>query len=335
MTATIAVVAPPTLRELFFPQPLWDELAALGDLRLPADDADLSDPGVLAELIGPAEVAVTSWPTGRLDAAVLDATPRLRLVAHTGATVKFFVTEALWQRGVRVTQAGEAMAYAVGEQAFALTLGLLHGVHRFDHALRAGQSWAAALAAPPRRELRGAQVCVVGASRTGRAYIDLVRAVGAEVTVVDPFLRADEVRVAGLRQADLATGLSGADVVSLHAPVLPETRGMIGAAEFALIPDGGLFVNTARSALVDSAALLAELRSGRLDAAIDVFDEEPLPLDDPLRELSNVFLTPHQAAGTEQARRRGGSIVIGEIARFVAGEPLRHEVRPAQLGRMG
>lgn len=134
---------------------------------------------------------------------------------------------------------------------------------------------------------------------------------------------------------DLDELLATSQVVALHAPVLPETRHLIGARELALMPDSAVLVNTARSWLVDQDALLAELRSGRLDAALDVFDLEPLPTDHPFRTLPNVLLTPHQAAGTVECRRRQGGIVLDEIARFAAGQPLRHAVTPAMLSRMG
>ncbi|MGN9777179.1 hydroxyacid dehydrogenase [Micromonospora sp. H33] len=331
----IAVAAPPDVRELFFDAEAWAALRRLGEVRLPADGDDVGDEATLAGLLGDAQVVVTGWGCAPLSAAVLAAAPRLRLLAHTGASVKPFVTAESFARGVRVTQAGDAMAYAVGEQALALTLALLHGLHRFDHALRTGADWATAKAAPPRRELRGATVGVVGASRTGRAYVGLVRALGARVLVADPYLSDTEAARLGVERVDLDALLARSSVVSLHAPVLPETLGMIGARELALLPGGALLVNTARSALVDEAALLAALRSGRIGAALDVFDVEPLPVDHPFRRLPNVLLTPHEAAGTVESRRRAATIVVAEIDRFLRGQPLRHEVRAEQLDRTG
>lgn len=335
MMAVLAVAVPPELRASFFPDSVWDSLAALGSVRLPDDGTDLGSAAVFAELVGPADVVVTSWGCAPLSAAVLAAAPRLRLLAHTGASVKAYVTAESFARGVRVTQAGEPMAYAVGEQALALTLSVLHRVYRFDHALRTGVEWTAARNVSPPRELRGSVVGVVGASRTGRAYLAMVRALGAHVLVTDPYLSTSEATRLGATRVELDELLRSSRVVSLHAPVLPSTVGMIGARELALLRDGALLVNTARSALVDTQALLAELRSGRIDAALDVFDTEPLPLDDPLRRLPNVLLTPHQAGGTLEARRGGGEVVVAEVGRFLRGEPLRHEITPDMLNHMG
>lgn len=332
---TIAVALRPALYTMFFPPPLQDRLAAAGRLVLPRHGGDPTDPECYARMLAEADVVVTGWGAPPLTAQMLARAPRLRLLAHTGASVRALVTEASFARGVRVTQAGAAMAHAVAEQALALTLALLHRVHRFDHALRTGAGWATAKAAPPRRELRGARVGVVGASRTGRAYITLVRALGAEVSCADPYLSDVDASALGVTRADLDTLLRTCRVVSLHAPVLPQTVHLLGARELALLADGALLVNTARAALVDGAALLAELRTGRIDAALDVFDEEPLPVEHPLRGLPHVLLTPHEAAGTQESRRRAGEIVLAELSRFSADAVLKHEVTPAMLSRMG
>lgn len=338
MSPVVAVAVPADLRALFFPDGVDVALGGLGELRVvsSADEVALGSAEVLAALAGPADVLVTSWPCASVTGPVLDAAPGLRLIAHTGASVKPYVGLDAFARGVRVTQAGAPMARAVGEQALALTLALLHRVHRFDHALRTGVSWAdAKAAAPPRHELAGSPVGVVGASRTGRAFVELVRALGGVVTVADPYLSDAEAAALGVGVADLDTVLRGSRVLALHAPVLPETRRMIGARELALLPDDALLVNTARSALIDGDALLAQLRAGRIDAAIDVYDEEPLPVDHPLRSLPNVLLTPHEAGGTVEARVRGGRLVAAEIGRFLAGAPLQHEVTDDQLARRG
>lgn len=314
----VLVCVPAGLREQFFPDP--GPLLSLGEVRLVDDHRELAGalPGI--------DVLVTAWGTPPLDAALLDRAANLRLVAHTGASVKPFVTDDLWARGIQVTQAGAGMARSVAEVALAFTLALLHQVHRFDRALRGGSSWFAAERAPRRHEILHCPIGVIGASRTGRAYIELVRALGADVRVTDPFAE-DAVELDEL--------LATSRIVAVHAPALPETRHLLGRRELALMPDGAGLVNTARSWLVDETALLAELCTGRLDAALDVFDEEPLPVDHPFRALPNALLTPHQAAGTKECRRRQGDIVVAEIERLAAGRPLEHAVTADMLRHIG
>ncbi|WP_214320075.1 hydroxyacid dehydrogenase [Nonomuraea sediminis] len=308
----IAVDLSPELREMFMPAPLWARLESLDEVVSGLRDA---------------EVLVTGWGAPRLDAALLAELPRLRLVAHTGAAVGFLVSDELFARGIKVTQTGAAMAPAVAEAALTFTLSLLHQTHRFSWGLHGGGDWHELIAAArPRVELRGCVVGVVGASRTGRAYLELLRALGAVPLLSDPLISHGEAEALGASLVPLDELLTRSQVVALHAPAIPATRHLLGRRELALMADGAALVNTARSWLVDSAALLDELTSGRLDAALDVFDEEPLPPDSPLRGLPNVLLTPHQAAGTMQARQRQGELVVEEIARFLRGEPLRHEI---------
>jgi len=275
---------------------------------------------------------VTSWGQPPLTAAVLDRLPSLEVVAHVGATVRPFVTPELYARGITVTQAGQAMARPVAEVALTFTLALLHQVPRFDHALTAGAPWQRAEDAPPRHELLDSTIGVVGASRTGRAFIALLTALGARVLVADPYLTDAE--ALGVEAVELDELFRRSRVVVLHAPSLPETHHLVDARRLALMPDGAGLVNTARSWLVDEDALVAELRTGRIDAALDVFDAEPLPVDHPLRALPNVLLTPHHAAGTVEGRLRQGRIVLDELARSARGEPLEHTVTPSDLERV-
>lgn len=281
-----------------------------------------------------ARVVVTSWGVGPFDAAVLATLPKLELIAHTGATIKPFATDELFDRGVRVTQAGAGMARSVAEVSLTFTLALLHRVPEMHDALRTGSGWWDAEAVGVQHEILGAPVAVIGASRTGRAYLALLRALGAEPLLVDPTLEAAEAASLGAELVPLDEALRRARIVAVHAPTLPETHHLIGARELALMPDGAGLVNTARSWLVDEAALLAELQRGRLSAAIDVFDEEPLPADSPFRSAPRVLLTPHRAAGTREGRLRQGRIVADELDAFAAGQPLGHAVDRAQLSSM-
>ncbi|WP_411139635.1 NAD(P)-dependent oxidoreductase [Streptomyces sp. x-80] len=210
----------------------------------------------------------------------------------------------------------------------------VHRVHRFDHALRSGADWETASTAPPRHEIHGSEIGMIGASRTDRADIALVRALGARVSVGDPFLDAGEAARLGVRRVSLDRLLRGSRVVAVHAPATAATRRLLDARRLASMPDGAGLVNTARSWLVDEEALLAEVRGGRLDAAIDVFDTEPLPADHPFRTLPKVLLTAHQAAGTAEGRLRLGASAADEVRRLLDGREPAHPVGPEALARV-
>ena len=325
------LVATPSFREMVFSAASVARLEALGELVVLDDPSDAE--ALVAGLPG-TDVLITSWGATPLTGEVLDHAHRLRLIAHSASSVKHFVTDEVFRRGIRITQAGQAMARPVAEVSLAFTLTMLHRIHRFDHALHAGAAWRDDVHAPPQHGITGSRIGVVGASRTGVEYISMVVALGAEIVVYDPYLTDERAMELGVRRVELDELLRTSRVVALHAPTLPETREMIGARELALLADGSALVNTARSWLVDSDALFAELLTGRIDAALDVFDEEPLPLGSPLRGLPNVLLTPHRAAGTVECYLEMGDIVASELERYATGVPLHHELTETALARM-
>lgn len=318
-----------TERAAFFPAA---SLAALSQLT---SDVDIVVPHDVREsaALERAEIAIVAWGFPRLDAEMLHRMPRLRLVVNAASSVRGLVSDAFWSTGIPISQAGAAMSPAVAEMSLTLTLSLLRRVPRMDHALRDGDPWSSARAIPRAQEISGSRIGVVGASRTGRAYIRMCEALGADVRVFDPYLPT------GDRLSDRSVGLdqllATSDVVAIHAPATAETAGMIGRRELASMPDGAALVNTARASLVDDVALFDEVASGRLDAALDVFADEPLPDDDPWRRLPNALLTGHVAGATRESRARAGRIVIDEISRFLAHEELQHRVTREALERMG
>jgi phosphoglycerate dehydrogenase-like enzyme len=310
-----------------------ERLRALCELPDTAPLASFAEPRAGA-LLARAEVLLSGWGCPPLDAALLARAPRLGFVAHAAGTLKNHVTPACFARGVRVSSAAAANALPVAE--FALAAILLGGKRAFLAArryaeLRAGRLWS--------RELRIAGnhrrvVGLVGASRIGRRLIELLRPFDFELLVHDPFLGAAEAAALGVERVELDALLARADVVSLHAPLLKETRGMLDARRLALLRDGALLVNTARGGLVDGAALERELVSGRIDAVIDTTEPEVLPADSPLYALPNVFLTPHIAGAQGRETARLVELALDEIERFARGEPLQHEVRAEDWERV-
>jgi phosphoglycerate dehydrogenase-like enzyme len=310
-----------------------ERLAALCRVPDPEPLANFDD-GRAKSLLAEAEILLTSWGVPRLDESALARAPRLRVVMHAAGTVKNHVTSACFERGVRVVSAAAANALPVAE--FTLAAILFSGKRAFRlqrryRELRGFRIWANEVPEPSNyRKVVG----VVGASRIGRRVIGLLAPFDFEVLVHDPFLDAAEARTLGAEPVELDALLARSDVVSLHAPAVPATRGMLDARRIALLRDGATLINTARGQLVDSAALERELVSGRIDAVIDTTDPEVLPTESPLYELDNVFLTPHIAGALDTERARMVDLALDEIERFVRGEPLRHEVRAEDWDRI-
>ena len=210
----------------------------------------------------------------------------------------------------------------------------LRPLHEIDRGIRAGEEWKPLRERTMGRLLSACTVGIVGAGYVGRKVIHLFQAFGARMLVYDPLLSPKTATELGALPQSLDELLAESDVVSLHAPVLPETRGMIGAVQLARLRDGALFINTARAALVDEDALLSELRSGRISAAIDVFATEPLPPDSPFRVLPNVILSPHAAGHTTDTYLRKGQAMVEDVRRYLRGEPLVFEVSAQMLPTM-
>jgi phosphoglycerate dehydrogenase-like enzyme len=302
---------------------------AVGQLREVAQVRWPAGPDPLVEelpvLLGGTVACMSGWGTPRLTEELLAQLPELRLVAHTAGSVRFLLPDDVLERGVRVSHAAAVMAEAVAEHVIALALLGLQRQQDMDARMRKGE-WDSIRESVPRRMLGAQLIGVWGAGRVGQEVTRLLRAFGCRVLVADPYLDATSARKLGAELVSLEELFSQADVVSLHAPLLPETRGLIGPEMLARLRDGALLINTGRGALVDEAALLAELSGGRIRAALDVFTDEPLPPDSPLRALPGVVLSPHMAGHTEETHRRQGQAMVDEIVRFLRAEPLRYEV---------
>ena len=279
------------------------------------------------EVLSEVEILLTGWGCPHISREVLAAAPRLRLVAHSAGTVKSLIDPSAYERGIVVTNAVDANAIPVAEFTLAAIIMANKHVLAFRDLYRAERTRGSSHALMD--ELIGnyrRSIGIIGASRIGRRVIGLLKGLECEVLLYDPFVGAGDPITSDAELVGLDALMAQSDVVSLHAPSLPATRGMIGAQQFALMRDGATFINTARGALVDEAALIAELQTGRISAVIDVTDPEIPPADSPLFELSNVLLTPHMAGAVGAERVRLGRLVADEIERVIAGDPLHFAV---------
>ncbi len=307
-------------------------LRQLGRLDFAVSDENLTS-RQLADAVGDVDIVITGWGAPVFTDEVLAGADTLKLIAHSAGSIKRLLPPPVFKHGTRVTHVAAALAPPVGETTLLLVLLALRRFHKIDRAFKDG-GWAAARSFELGKELAGQRIGIVGASLTGRETMRRLRAMDAELWVYDPYLSAEEAAALGATKIKLERLLRECPIVSLHAPSTDETYQMIGAQEFAMLGDGAIFINTARAHLIDEAALLAELQSGRIFAALDVFAQEPLPDDSPFRQLENVIITPHISAHTQQARARQGRFCVDEIERFLRGKSLRYEVTRAKLDIM-
>ena len=257
-------------------------------------------------------VVVSQAPITR---RVMEGTPRCRCVVRYGVGVDNVEVAAATDLGIVVANVVDFCTEEVANHALLLLLACAKRLLPLDADVRAGHWRRTPLAGMP--PVWGQTLGVVGLGNIGRSLVRKALALQMTVLGYDPYVQSqsiDGVRLVGLREL-----VEQSDFVSICAPLTTETRHLIGAAELALMKPGAIVINTARGPLVDEAALVEALRSGRIAAAgLDVFEEEPLPADSPLLGLANVVLTPH-TAGMSQASVQRVKTEVGQAAAAVLG----------------
>ena len=276
----------------------------------------------LADAIAGADAVVVRSAT-RLDAELIGAAERLKVIARAGVGVDNIDVEAATRRGIAVVNAPTGNTVAAAEHAMALLLAAVRRVPLADAALKAGR-WAKKEALG--RQLYGKTLGIVGLGKIGSEVAKRARAFGMKLLAYDPYIPAEKAEEVGAQPVELNELLGQSDFVSLHAALTDESRHLIGAEQLARMRPSAVLVNSARGGMVDEKALLEALRSGRLGgAALDVFEDEPQP-DPALVGLDNVVATPHVAASTEEAQGEVAMEAAQQVVDVLAGRPPRWPV---------
>ncbi|CAL9352090.1 hydroxyacid dehydrogenase [Streptomyces sp. enrichment culture] len=304
-------------------------LAALCDLA-PTVLGDLTTPAART-VLADRELLVTGWGCPPLDDDVLRAAPRLRAVVHTAGSVRGHVTDACWDRGVEVSSAAAANAVPVAEYTLAMILLTGKRVLESAREYRTARVRADWPRTPRSVGNHRRAVGILSASLVGRRVIDLLRPHDVEVLLHDPYVDDDEAARLGVRTVGLAELFRRSDTVSVHTPLLPETRGLVSRDLIGAMQPGAVLINTARGAVVDQDALTDAAVAGRIRAVLDVTDPEVLPPDHPLWDCEHVLLTPHLAGSQGNEWRRLADTAVSEVARWVSGEGFLHPVRRERL----
>ena len=294
--------------------------------RLQAE-AEVITKGTLDNLAG-AEAAVIGKSS--VNAAFLDvAGPLLKMVIRHGAGYNGVDISAASQRNILVAYTPEAPTESTAEHAVGLMLALAKRIVEYDSILRANRQYDRV--ALRGNELRDVQLGVVGYGRIGRRVVEICAGgLKMPVLVFDPYLAIEVTLPAGVRRAGtLEALLSEADIVTLHVPLVRETRHLIGARELARMKRTAFLINVSRGSIVDETALIAALRDGRVaGAGLDVFDPEPPSPGNPLFQMENVVVTPHIASNTHQGMLRMASGVVEQILQVFAGQRPRWLLNP-------
>jgi D-3-phosphoglycerate dehydrogenase len=263
---------------------------------------------------------------------VLERLPRTVVIARYGVGVDNVDLDAATDAGIAVVYVPDYCVEEVSNHALALLLGWARQLTRSDALLRAGK-WGWDYAAQM-QSVHQQSLGIVGAGRIGLALARKALALQMDVAAFDPNVPAPALEAQGVRALPLDELLSRSDYVSVHTPLLPATRHLIGAAQLARMKPTAFLINTARGPVVDEKALVEALRAGRLaGAGLDVFEAEPLPADSPLRTLPNTILTPHMGAQSPLATQRLRSQVGEEVLRALRGQLPLHIANAAVRSR--
>jgi phosphoglycerate dehydrogenase-like enzyme len=270
------------------------------------------------------EVIFSGWGVPRMDGEFLRHVPNLRAVFYAGGSVRHFVTEEFWRRGIRLVTAQAINAIPVAEYA---TSALQLGLKRFWHFSRVTRESRNFPVERPMPGVFGSTVGLVSYGIIGRQVRQKLQSLDLEILVHDPFLSEAEAQRDNLRKVGLDELFAAADAVSLHTPLLPETVRLIKGRHFELMKPGAFFLNTARGGIVDEAAMIAVLqRRPDLQVVLDVTAPEPPPPDSLLYTLPNVVLTPHIAGSMNRECLRMGQAMVDEFERYLAGRLLQGEI---------
>ncbi|HLU58154.1 MAG TPA: phosphoglycerate dehydrogenase [Pseudonocardia sp.] len=303
------------------PVVLLAEKLAPSAVELLGDDVEIrhvdgTDRSALLAAVADADALLVRSAT-KVDAEVLAAAPKLKVVARAGVGLDNVDVPAATARGVMVVNAPTSNIVSAAEHAVALLLAAARHIPAADASLRQGQWKRSSFTGV---ELNGKTVGIIGLGKIGQLVAQRLAAFGVELIAYDPYVAPARAAQLGIELTDLEDLLRRSDAISIHLPKTPETLGLIGKDQLALTKKGVIIVNAARGGLVDEDALAEAVRSGHVGGAgIDVYVTEPTT-SSPLFELPQVVVTPHLGASTEEAQDRAGTDVARSVKLALAGE---------------
>lgn len=308
--------------DTFFDKSAKQTLEALGTVRWNTLGRQYTGPE-LAAAVKDADVCVTGWGTATFDETVLAGAERLRLIAHTGGSVKPYVTDAVYEKGIRVVSGNRVFAESVAESVVAYALASLRQIP--FHASNLAQGiWPQSFS---NRGLLERSVGLVGYGMIARHVVEMLAPFRCPIRVYSRHSDAAALARSGVAKATLEELFAECDIVSIHSGMTAANYHLVTEALLRSMKPGALLINTARGAVIDEPALCRVLADRPdLTAALDVFETEPLPPGHPLQRQPNTLLMPHMGGPTVDRRLAVTRSVTQDIARFLAGQPLDCEI---------
>ncbi|NQX58651.1 hydroxyacid dehydrogenase [Paenibacillus qinlingensis] len=330
---TLLAIQDSYLKELFFHDSVIKKLHAFSDVTwYESTEEEWSSDG-LARLIGEYDACLTSWGTPFFTREVLANASKLKFIGHVAGSPTSVVDERAFHQDITVATANTVLAKSTAEAAFALMMAGAWDLHGYSTRLKRGQ-WGN----NSRDTVMGVSNQVIGLIGLGEISKNVIRMLSGfpvRIKLASRYCTEEQARALGVELCSLEEVLQTSQIISLHSTLTPSTVGFIGKREFALIQDGALFVNTARAKIVDENAMMDELQSGRIFAALDVYHEEPVAANHPLHSLENVLCVPHIGGFASTFKRSMGEFVVDNLQHFTRGEKeLPGVISLEEYGRM-
>lgn len=288
----------------------------------------------IREQIKDCDVYITSWGAPCLDLEILSEAPNLKLLTHLCGTVAPFVSDAMWERGIRVISGNSYFAKSVAEGTIGYILAALRDIPKFSYNLKENKQWKKST--DWYEGLLGKRIGLVSYGAIAKNLVRMLVPFRTKTYVYDivDIPQEDKDRY-NITQVSLEEIFSECDIISLHTPLYDATKHIINQRLLSMIKEGALFVNTSRGGIVDQQALTIELAKGKFRAVLDVYEKEPPVPDDPLYSLPNVMMMPHMGGPTVDLRSIITHDLLLESAGFVdRGEALKNEISRDASSRM-
>ena len=310
------------IKDTFIPPYVAEKLESIGTVVWNEGEKHLSGEELKDRLPG-MDVCITGWADACFDENVLPGADALKMVAYTGGSVASCVSAAFYDRNLKIVSGNWLYAESVAEGVIAYILCALRDLPYYSGQVQAGK-WRTERSY--NEGLLDQSIGLVGFGMVAKYLVKMLEPFRVKIRAYDPYISNETFAAYGVEKASLEDVITQSKIISVHAARTPGTYHMLDEALLKRIPDGALLVNTARGNIIDEEALARELANGRFKAILDVFEEEPLPMDSALRGLNNAILIPHMAGPTVNRRPFVTLALIEEIQSFFAGKPLRYSI---------
>ena len=327
----IVVLVNKEFRGRVFGEKYYEKMRTFGEVKV-YDKDDFSDFDYVLDIVKGATIIVTSWDSPKIDKLILDCCPELKAVIHGAGSIKPIISDEFIQRKIRITNSAVAIGEGVAESALGFAISACKGFYQLSRDTKNGL-WQDNIKTTV-TDFYDITVGVISGGYVGRHMLKLLKNFHVDVLLYDPILTKEQIEEIGAKKVELNELLSQSDVVTVHAPAIPQTENMLNKSNLPLIKDGAVLINTARGTIINEADLIEELKKNRFFACIDVTNPEPPAKDNELRKLDNVVLTPHIAGTATNGLKRVALHVCEEIDRLLKGEKMRTEVNLDNLSKL-